>query len=179
MPLPDNPERAVYATLYERQAQGGFTDSYGHSNHGGRFADHLVRIGAASVLDVGCGHNEFVRDLRARGLRAWGVDFACPGADQQADLLSLPFADRQWEWVTGWDVMEHLQPAQVDPALDELARVSRKFAFTIAFRSSYHTVDGRTLHPTVESRDWWAARIGERAVVSYVDGMFLGHWTHE
>jgi SAM-dependent methyltransferase len=173
-----NPEQALYAELYRRQAEGGYTDSYGHTNHGGRFADHLKRVGAVSVLDVGCGHNEFVRALRERGIRAWGVDFACPGADQLVDVLELPFADKSWEWVTAWDMLEHLRPEQVDRALEELARVSDKFAFTIAHRPSYHTVDGRPLHPTVEPPEWWLTQLRRFGVADLIDNTFMGHWTH-
>jgi hypothetical protein len=155
-----NPEREVYEELYRRQQHGDFNGQYGHSNHGAVFMPHLLARKPKSVLDVGCGHNEFARELRDKhGIAAWGIDFACPGADQIADLCALPIANHNWEWVTAWDVMEHLLPEQVDKVLAECRRVGKYLACTIATFKSSNRLDGRDLHPTVRPREWWVAKL--------------------
>lgn len=132
---------------------------YGHSNHG-RAAAPLVR-GARSLVDVGCGWNEFAKACRGKGVRAVGVDFACPGADVIAAAQSLPFRDRQFEIVTAFDMLEHLREEDVPAVLREFARVAGRFVFSICYGPSRNLVDGETLHPCVMPEAWWRERIAE------------------
>ena len=86
-----------------------------------------------SVLDVGCGHNEFAINLRENlGVISLGIDFACKSADKIADILDLPIKDKEFDFITAWDVLEHLLEEQVDLAFAEMKRVSKKYAFTIS-----------------------------------------------
>ncbi|HEX2085296.1 MAG TPA: methyltransferase domain-containing protein [Solirubrobacteraceae bacterium] len=104
-------------------------------------AEHLVRYWWAGrlaagrrVLDAGCGTAYGSAMLAAAGARhVTGVDRAaavleaarpgCPAEVElvQADLRELPFADRSFELVTCFEVIEHL--AEPDAALKELERV--------------------------------------------------------
>lgn len=148
---------------------------YGHTNHG-RKALPLVE-GASSVVDVGCGHNEFAKELRGAGKHAVGVDFACPGADIEAPADALPFGKLDFEVITAFDMLEHLRPEEVRPVLREFARVSRRFVFSISYVPSVYQVKGETLHPTVKPEDWWIARIEEAGGRVERSGRYLhGEW---
>lgn len=86
------------------------------------------------VLDVGCGRGEIVRQSRQMGAQAWGVDFA-PAALKitkgqghvflQAEAQHLPFQDDYFDTVFMLDVVEHLNPAQLQVSLAEVWRVLR------------------------------------------------------
>lgn len=87
-----------------------------------------------TVLDVGCATGYLVEVLRERGLEAEGcdlsqfaVDHAAPGAAghlRVASLLDrLPWEDGAFELVTALEILEHLPPDLVRPALAELSRV--------------------------------------------------------
>lgn len=133
---------------------------YGHSNHGARATSLLVKWGVTSVLDVGCGWNEFCAGLRSHlQARVVGVDFACPGADIRAAVTALPFADNEFDTVTSFDMLEHLRPEEVDDALKELARVACRFVFSISYVPSVNKWEGQTLHPTVRGEEWWMTRL--------------------
>lgn len=121
----------------------------------------VVSSHPASVLDVGCGHNDFIKAFRDRvpGITATGVDFACPGADTIADMTLLPFGDKEFDILTSYDALEHLLPEDVDAALSEMARVSRRFIFSISYVLSRQEWQGLNLHPTVKSSSWWINRI--------------------
>lgn len=158
-----NPERNRYLKVYERaEADEPYFVSYSHRKYGlinpGRHYMFFLAQ-CSSVLDVGCGHNRLAITLRNKGVRACGVDFASPKADVVADILALPFQDKEWDMVTALDVLEHLRPEQVRPALFELRRVSRRFLFKISFRASAMVVDGENLHPTVHDRAWWKSHL--------------------
>lgn len=152
---------------------------YGHTNHGAAAMTMLERDPPTSILDIGCGWNEFAREWQARGLRAIGVDFACPGADLIGDLVEgLPYAEREWDLATAFDVLEHLRPEQVDAALREMARVSTRFIVSICYRDSSNRYQGETLHPTVRNEAWWIAALRRAGAVEVrKEGSYLlGRW---
>jgi SAM-dependent methyltransferase len=175
--MKENPEQALYRKLYDQQQAGQYNDGYGHSNHGERHLRAILMMEPESVLDVGCGHNEFAKALRAKGLNAKGMDFACPSADIIGDVIRIPVNSKQFDLVTAFDVLEHLLPEQVEPALREMRRVSIRFAFTISHVPSHHKSDGRTLHPTVRPPEWWETTIGRFGdLMSRSHGLWSGEW---
>lgn len=153
---------------------------YGHENCGGGAMRFMKDWKFSSLLDVGCGHNEFVKNLRRSHpeLHTVGVDFACPGADLIAPASALPFADKEFDVLTSFDALEHLEPEEVTPSLSEFARVSRRFCFSICHRASVFLWQGENLHPTVQPESWWIEQIalaGGRGVQK--EGRYLhGEW---
>lgn len=121
----------------------------------------------ATYLDVACGRGEMVQLARERGVVAQGLEFVpalCGGAVLYADLLTIPFGDRSTDYVSCYDAVEHLEPETVDRALDELFRVTRRVLFlTTNDKRSVHK--GVELHLTREPRDWWEAKLAERAIL--------------
>lgn len=113
------------------------------------------------MLDVGCGDNRFVRELRSRGVAAMGIDFVHAGADLHAAAHALPFCNAAFDWVTAFDVLEHLLPEEVEPVLAEFARVAGTgWLCSISHRDSrVRGPRGETLHPTVRPREWWRQRL--------------------
>lgn len=150
-------ELQKYEGIYSSAQYAG----YGHSNHGHGSMPLFLQWQPKSVLDVGCGYNEFCGRLKARisGIKAIGADFACPGADVRATATALPFFDKSFEVVTSFDCLEHLLPEEVEPALREMARVASKFVFSICHRPSVITWEGHNLHPTVQPESWWIEQI--------------------
>ena len=169
-------EAAKYAALY----QSGLLPRYGHSNHGKSILDAVVAGEPESLLDVGCGYNEFVTALRRKmpNVRAVGVDFACPGADIQAAATSLPFTDAEFDMLTAFDVLEHVLPGDVDNTLREMSRVSRRFVFAICYGPGKATWEGKSLHPTIRAEAWWLGKIAAAGAVDVqVEGRFIsGRW---
>jgi hypothetical protein len=154
---------------------------YGHENCGAGAMAFMRDWQFDSLLDVGCGHNEFVKNFRKvrPAIRAIGVDFACPGADLIATASALPFADKTFDVLTSFDALEHLEPEEVAPSLAEFARVSRRFCFSICHRASVFLWQGENLHPTVQPEAWWIEQIeatGGREIQK--EGRYLhGRWT--
>ena len=134
---------------------------YGHGNHGKCVINDILKFQPESWLDVGCGYNELIKEIREsrRVEDSWGVDFSCPGADQLCDILDLPFPDKRWDFITAFDVMEHIYPDQVSMALEEMSRVSKRFSFTIAMTKARCEIEGVNAHPTVWNREVWSKKI--------------------
>ena len=190
----NNPEKELYDKIYADPKHA----NYGHTNHGKKLVDEIRTfedVFPSSWLDVGCGYNELIKSIRDRKSifkvkDSWGIDFSCPGADQNCDLLELPFPDKRWDFITAFDVLEHVLPEQVPFALKEMSRVSYRFAFTISFREGRLKIDGRNVHPTVWTASAWTeaiesaggiisktARLGDSPAVIYEAGFFLGKWS--
>lgn len=109
---------------------------------GCRFAaDVIARNPAHTILDAGAGNGVLLRQLRAHGKSAWGIELSqavldadCPdllesGIVEQGSLTNLPYEDNQFDLVFSADVLEHIRPAEVDRVVRELVRVSRRHLF--------------------------------------------------
>jgi len=172
-----NPEQSVYQTIYDSWEPA----RYGSSNHGHQHLDKILELTPKSLLDVGCGYNHFSNNLKKLNIKSEGVDFACPGADKIADILNLPYEDKEWEWITAWDVMEHLLPDQVDSALQEMLRVSEYFAFTISYELAstvapqpFHK---HNLHQTIWTPEKWREKIEKYGKIKHHSSDFwVGKW---
>jgi SAM-dependent methyltransferase len=96
--------------------------------------------GAKRMLDIGCASGFLVQVLRELGVDAEGCDvsrFAIAKAPVEveghvrvADLLTgLPWPDGTFEVVSVLEILEHLPPGQVAPAIAELRRVCGGFVY--------------------------------------------------
>lgn len=170
-------ERCKYQGIYASQAHA----TYGHSNHGARVIDMVAGWEWDSLVDVGCGWNEFAKCLRTRHptRTVVGIDFACPGADINADVTQgLPWASKRFDVLTAFDMLEHLQENDVPAVLAEFARISRRFVFSISHIPSLNTWQGENLHPTVRPPEWWQSMIQAAggSVVRTTAGYWIGEW---
>jgi len=165
---------------YQGIYSSGAIPKYGHSNHGSRAMGILQKWLPTSLLDVGCGYNEFVQGFHTAcpEVRAIGVDFACPGADLIAPVTQLPYRNKEWDVVTSFDMLEHLTSDEVDTALAEMARVSSRFIVSISYVASVNKWKGENLHPTVRPEEWWITRLMRAGAIAIKkQGRYItGQW---
>jgi ubiquinone/menaquinone biosynthesis C-methylase UbiE len=154
-------ERQKYIELYASSTAKSYSKL---CNHGNRSLGILKDWKPKSVVDIGCGTNEFIKETLWKCFphlhdKMVGVDFACPLADLNACATALPFTDKQYDVLTAFDMLEHLLPAQVELVLAEFARVSHRFIFSISYVPSNTKWKGENLHPTVRVEEWWINQI--------------------
>lgn len=116
-----------------------------------------------TVLDVGCSHGKGVEQLWRGGQNASGVDISSVAISvalsqriqravksgivprcvantpcfQQASASLLPFKNRSFDAVLSTDVLEHVEPFEVNSVVHEIARVAKTYLFLkIASRPS-------------------------------------------
>lgn len=143
-------------------------DTYGFSNHGAGYLQEVMAMAKMesgdpetnrpfTVMDIGCGHNQFAKNLRKHGIPAVGVDCSCPSADLKIDLeiQGLPYPNKYFGLVTGFDVLEHLRQDRIQAALSELQRVSERFLFTIGTTESSVNYRAINLHEIQRPLGWW------------------------
>ncbi len=178
-------ERAKYREIY---AQASGQRPYGSTNHSKPAVGRLFNLGIKSLIDVGCGNGKFCRWSQATGVEVFALDFAsAPGlpssiAFSSAPTWNIPLPDGTVEYVTAFDVLEHLLREDIAPTLREFRRVSTVgMILSISYReSNARALDGSSLHPTIEPREWWLETIehtvgGEVEEWPELHGGFI-HW---
>ncbi len=90
------------------------------------------------TLDVGCATGFVVEALRELGLDSWGTDISHYAVDRPAqgaqgrlewgDLMAgLPYKDGQFELLSCFEVLEHMEPEKISTVIKEIARVAEKY----------------------------------------------------
>ena len=105
-----------------------------------------------TVLDYGCGKGTLAKALKRRGITVGEYDPAIPAKDALPDPAHL---------VVCTDVLEHVEPDEIDGLLAHLAQLTqKKLFFDIATAPALKTLaDGRNAHLIVEGPDWWRHKL--------------------
>ena len=126
-----------------------------------------------SVLDVGCGPGWSVIEFLKRGKEARGVEpckylfgqeLRVPaglGIVKEGAITSIPFPADSFDMVFCTDVLEHLVESEVNKALSELVRVSKKYIFCSICSTEAVMFPDMKLHQTVKPREWWEKQFAE------------------
>ncbi len=145
--------------------------SYEDPDHRDRFALLAAALTEAcnfgNLLDVGCGPGFLLRALTATDARLSGIDASTaalalagnvvpPGrADLRRALCTqLPFEDASFDAVVCLDVLEHLLVFDIEVAVAELVRVTRKHLIL-----SINSDNPYAYHPTILSPATWRAML--------------------
>lgn len=89
------------------------------------------------VLDAGCGDGWYTAKMLSAGADAVGIDYSARGIKHAeaivngaefkvASIADIPYADKSFDVVFSFQVIEHLPISQVDAAVRELARITKK-----------------------------------------------------
>ena len=154
-------EQQLYIKLYKQNKQ------YGKTFHAKNILNYIKQLNINSIVDVGCGKGNFPIWCYDNNIKkVIGIDFAAdlPSHNHiifiKAFAHNLPLEDKSVEYVTAFDVMEHLIPEDTDLVLKEFKRVSIKgLIFSICYRPSGILVDGNNLHPNVHDKNWWIKKL--------------------
>ena len=209
------------AALYEALYHVGY-GSEGSMLHYDPVLAELKKIssrgrGIHAVLDVGCSHGGGVKALWNAGMVASGVDISKYAVDmarsrhgddpkkcvdrcwQPASATALPFANNRFDAIISTDVLEHLEPFEVDIATSELTRVARTWlllkisnrgesmsmhrlkapfanaTFANAVKQRHDRDLPPQLHTTVHGADWWIEKF-KKAGFEHHHSMSLPPW---
>lgn len=145
-----------YFDLYERLYEFGYQNE---KNIGISHVDHIIEnYNFNSILDIGCAQGKAVEAYQHKNIKSYGIDVAgnaikdCKKRKLKcitASVTKIPFKDNNFEAVVTTDVLEHLQEKDVDIAIKEICRVTKKYIFA-------------RIAKTVEAEKDWLRMIKER-----------------
>jgi SAM-dependent methyltransferase len=127
-----------------------------------RIREELSGLVADRSLEIGCGFGrlsptitDFSRDhvavdINARALQQARRDYPGP-TYWQAEAQRLPFADRTFDLVISWTVLQHIRPGMIEPAAAEIVRMLSPGATLLICEETYDPKwsGGHSWHRTV------------------------------
>jgi len=178
---------AIYDDIITRQ------ENYNRAEHSPGYracVEASPRLSGLSgrLLDVGCGVGFALEYLAGQPFRfdVWGVDASAVAVERAQERLArshglpsdrvvriehqiLPFANRFFDLVTCFDMLEHLDEPDIDDSLSEMFRVlapGGTFLSSVSCRpAGSQDLHGDNLHRTVRSVDWWLSKTNpDRAI---------------
>lgn len=122
----------------------------GHS-HADTVSAFAQELGAASILDYGCGQGTLRPALPDRTVFEYD-----PGRPEKWNL------PKPADLVVATDVLEHVEPNRVEAVLRHIGRLAIRGAFLVISLSPSKVLlpDGRNAHLTVRPEDWWLKQLG-------------------
>jgi hypothetical protein len=116
-----------------------------------------LEIGEKKILDYGAGRGGF-KQAMAKEFPEYEITEYEPGRRE----LSQP--PEPHNFVICIDVMEHVEPDHVDAVIDDLKRVTLRYAYvTISTEPAFKILkDGRNAHLTIELYPWWIEKFSKR-----------------
>jgi len=124
------------------------------------------------VLEVGCGLGHYMFAFEDHGIDVKGFDISaeaiekCPYNSIKQHLkvgsvTKIPYSEK-FDFVLCYDVMEHIALPDIEPAFEEIKRVSSKYVlFGITFINNPNYSQDPT-HKSGKFREWWERVIAEK-----------------
>ena len=135
---------------------------YGHSFEGRKHINKILSLRPKSIIDIGCGGNEFCNHLKKRKRYFFnqkkfvGVDIACPSADIIAPAHNISTVkDKEFDLCTSFDCIEHIPEEEIEASFKEFTRISNRVFLQICLELSPTTIDGKDLHVCIKPEEWW------------------------
>jgi 2-polyprenyl-3-methyl-5-hydroxy-6-metoxy-1,4-benzoquinol methylase len=174
-----NPELPRYIKLW------GLKDgSYRRHSPGEQLVDLFLELSppkGATIIDWGCGTGRASKKMYddERNFDITMVDFAYNCLDDEIKELAkdndrLRFMEKditknselQSEWGFCTDVLEHIEPDDIDAVLDNILTSSKQVFFQISTAndifSNHPEMGDGDLHLTVQNYNWWLRKFSER-----------------
>ena len=104
----------VYTSLASRDKS-----TYGDNFNGKYALLDIIESGSEFVVDIGCGGNQFINEIRKAGIQGTGIDISNKGADIIAPAHLTTLENNIATHITSFDCMEHLEPDEISEVLLE------------------------------------------------------------
>lgn len=134
----------------------------------------------SKILDIGCSNGTGMLDLEKNGYDMYGIDIADKAIDicnarklkncKVNSVTSIDFQDKYFDAIISTDVLEHLDPSEIKPAISECKRILKQNGIgifviaTIPERSKVWQYiarqhDLKNLHTSIFNSNYWENEI--------------------
>ena len=139
----------------ELHEAGGYGIAGGGRDRVPMVNDLAKQIDAKTILDYGCGRNEWLRT---------GLNYAYDLRSYDPCVSGLDAAPEPADIVACFDVLGHVEPECVDAVLDDLQRCTGRMIMLIIETGKAKKIlsDGRNAHLIQEPVEWWMPKLMKR-----------------
>jgi 2-polyprenyl-3-methyl-5-hydroxy-6-metoxy-1,4-benzoquinol methylase len=98
-----------------------------------KYMKFLRKGSSLKMLDIGCGEGYYVRDAMEEGINAYGIDISTHALEKAlsevkdritfGSITEIPFGNEEFDVMTAFDVIEHIQPKDTSNMIEEIRRV--------------------------------------------------------
>ncbi len=149
-------QKKVYDGIYEKIDNYNFYD-----NTKNKYVDAFAKNIKGRILDAGCGEGIHLKRLLLNGCDVFGVEISEVCYDkflkdlpcENTDILSYTKKHIKYDGVICMDVLEHIDPSEVEETVSQLSKSAPQAMFGIANHSD--VLNGVELHLIREDRSWW------------------------
>lgn len=137
-------------------------EAYGHGFYGKNALVEILKYKPKVLIDLGCGNNDFCRQIRKYNIAAFGIDFVYKQADFIEYIHDTKLKSDSCDFVTAFDSLQNCLESDISLIFLEIKRILKKdghFCFSINQNPSKLLVQGENLHPTVNTISWWIYEI--------------------
>ncbi len=151
-------------------------------------ADHYGLKAGEKILDVGCGKGFLLYDFTkvVPGIEVFGIDvseYAISHAKEEikhrlrvGNAVSLPYPDKHFDYVYSLNTLHNLHNYELDPALREIERVSKKHKYVCveSYRNELEKANLLYWQVTCEAFcspkawEWWFRQTGYSGDHSFI-----------
>jgi len=115
------------------------------------------------VLEVGCGKGPRVFALNNIGVNTIGIELSQWAVDHamlkehiiQGDITDKDLNQSIVDLVITYDVLEHLEPTDLDKAIDNLTKISKKYILISVPVIGDPNLENDPTHKIKETKEWW------------------------
>jgi ubiquinone/menaquinone biosynthesis C-methylase UbiE len=151
---------------------------YGERNYAQGLYDEIINLKPKSLLDVGCGDGAFVYWCKQNNIEAYGLDISSKPKFEiifyQGVATSLPLHDNSVEYITAFDLLEHLSKDDLKIAMNEFKRVSTKGLIASLSYVKASEILGENLHLIIENKEWWTSFLKQYGDLILINKKFDG-----
>jgi SAM-dependent methyltransferase len=142
----------IYATVINYNCYDDIKNEY---------VDAFAKIITGKILDAGCGKGIHLKRLLRKGYDVFGIEisevccenFLKDTPHENTDIINYSKKEDKYDGLICMDVLEHIDPLQIEETIQALAGLAPIAFFGIANHSD--VLNGIELHLITEDSSWW------------------------
>jgi len=131
-----------------------------------------------SILDVGCGQGNYLKHMDDKGLNVSGIELSQEACSKLKGYkvvnIDLLHYKGKYDALYCMDVLEHIEPTEIDDNLKNLASIAPHALLGIANHSD--VCRGVELHLIQENAEWWwelLSKYYKKVELSWIEDRFF------
>lgn len=155
-------QKYIYDNIYATVKNYNFYDDIKN-----KYVDAFAKLIDGKIVDAGCGEGIHLKRLLTKGYDVFGIEISevcCENflknmPHENIDILSYCNKGKKFDGLICMDLLEHIDPSQIEETVESLSGIAPTAFFGIANHSDI--INGVELHLIRQDSLWWSGLIGK------------------